>query len=294
MIYEQQFIKSSKDGELIAYHEWYDEQAIKIGGCNCLVMMNHGYGDHMKRYEELAKNIIKNNRGAIVFGIDHPGHGLSGGEATLVKDYDSVVDDLYTAVQLVRENHKLNNNNNKNNTPLKFIIIGYSVGGMLTVMYYHKYGSINIDNNKIEGLVLVGPLIGTEHAVIKLQDIDAPPMVIRAEVYTTDKQAQLEMYDDPLYHLAPFKRETLLNVIDKLRDIKDQVNLDNVEVLWLHGEIDLLSHDLVRKGLDQIKTNQYESHLFNGVSHDLFHETNKEQVFEVLNQFNIKIMNNNK
>jgi alpha-beta hydrolase superfamily lysophospholipase len=70
----------------IAVSVWQNPQPRHI------VILAHGYGEHLGRYEHVAQFLVQ--RGAVVAGPDHVGHGRSGGERVEVSDYDLVVDDL--------------------------------------------------------------------------------------------------------------------------------------------------------------------------------------------------------
>ena len=51
-----------------------------------LVVLAHGYGEHLGRYEHVAEFLT--GRGAVVAGPDHLGHGRSGGDRVLIEDYE--------------------------------------------------------------------------------------------------------------------------------------------------------------------------------------------------------------
>ena len=55
------------------------------------------------RYEHLADALAA--RGAIVYGEDHIGHGHSDGERALIVDFEHVVDDLGTLVDIAEREH---------------------------------------------------------------------------------------------------------------------------------------------------------------------------------------------
>jgi alpha-beta hydrolase superfamily lysophospholipase len=50
-----------------------------------LVVLVHGYGEHIGRYEHVARALAA--RGSAVVGPDHAGHGRSAGEPALVEDF---------------------------------------------------------------------------------------------------------------------------------------------------------------------------------------------------------------
>jgi alpha-beta hydrolase superfamily lysophospholipase len=92
---------------------WQNQQARHI------VILAHGYGEHLGRYEHVAQFLVE--RGAVVAGPDHVGHGRSGGEGIEVSDYDLVVDDLHAVVERLEERHP----------DLPVVLLGHSMGGMI-------------------------------------------------------------------------------------------------------------------------------------------------------------------
>ncbi len=61
-----------------------------------LVVLVHGYGEHIGRYEHVARALVE--RGSSVVGPDHAGHGRSPGDRALVEDFEAIVDDLRAVV----------------------------------------------------------------------------------------------------------------------------------------------------------------------------------------------------
>jgi len=51
-------------------------------GARRLVVIAHGYGEHIERYDHVASAL--HARGAAVYGPDHLGHGRSAGERVLI------------------------------------------------------------------------------------------------------------------------------------------------------------------------------------------------------------------
>lgn len=61
-----------------------------------VVVIAHGYGEHVGRYEHVADALVRD--GAVVYAVDHVGHGKSEGERVLVRDFEDVVGDLHALV----------------------------------------------------------------------------------------------------------------------------------------------------------------------------------------------------
>ena len=104
-----------------------------------LVVLVHGYGEHIGRYEHVAQAL--DARGSAVVGPDHVGHGRSRGEPALVEDFEPVVDDLRAVVQDARGD-------------LPVVMVGHSMGGLIATRYAQRH------REDLAGLVLSGPAIG--------------------------------------------------------------------------------------------------------------------------------------
>ena len=104
-----------------------------------LVVLVHGYGEHIGRYEHLAQALTA--RGSTVVGPDHIGHGRSLGERALVESFEPIVDDLHAVVQAERGD-------------LPVVMVGHSMGGLIAIRYAQRHRA------DLAGLVLSGPAVG--------------------------------------------------------------------------------------------------------------------------------------
>src|SRR3954470_2628953 len=104
-----------------------------------LVVLVHGYGEHIGRYEHVARTLAA--RGSTVVGPDHVGHGASEGERALVEDFEAIVDDLRGVVQDARGD-------------LPVVMVGHSMGGLIATRYAQRH------REDLAGLVLSGPAVG--------------------------------------------------------------------------------------------------------------------------------------
>src|SRR5215210_4069913 len=89
-----------------------------------LVVLVHGYGEHIGRYEHVARALVE--RGSAVVGPDHFGHGRSGGEPALVEDFEAVVDDLRAVVRDARGE-------------LPVVMVGHSMCGLIATRYAQRH-----------------------------------------------------------------------------------------------------------------------------------------------------------
>src|SRR4051812_33460960 len=89
-----------------------------------LVVLVHGYGEHIGRYEHVAQAL--NAAGSAVVGPDHVGHGRSPGEQALVEDFEPIVDDLRAVVEESRGD-------------LPVVLVGHSMGGLIATRYAQRH-----------------------------------------------------------------------------------------------------------------------------------------------------------
>lgn len=115
-------------------------------GTGAVVALMHGYGEHCRRYDELALALAR--RGHVVCLLDARGHGQSGGQRGYVLDYADYVADYAAFVARVRARHGAR--------PL--IVMGHSNGGLIVVR------ALQAGLEGARGLVLTGPLLGLRAA----------------------------------------------------------------------------------------------------------------------------------
>ena len=87
------------------------------------IVLVHGYGEHLGRYEHVAMAL--NDAGWSASALDHVGHGRSEGERVLISDFTPVVEDVHTVVVQAKAA----------NPGLPVAMIGHSMGGMIAARY---------------------------------------------------------------------------------------------------------------------------------------------------------------
>jgi acylglycerol lipase len=92
-----------------------------------IVVMSHGYAEHCGRYLPWAEHLA--SRGLAVVGVDHRGHGRSGGPRGHVRDFDGFVADLRSLVGLVEGWWP--------GTPR--VLFGHSMGGLIAFLYLLRH-----------------------------------------------------------------------------------------------------------------------------------------------------------
>jgi alpha-beta hydrolase superfamily lysophospholipase len=227
-----------------------------------VVVIAHGYGEHIGRYERLAAALVDN--GAVVYAVDHVGHGKSGGERVLVQDFEDIVTDLHTMDERARREHP----------ELPVVLLGHSMGGLIAARYAQRYG------DTLAALVMSSPLVGRWDAVSQLLALDEIPDV-PLDITTLSRDPRVgEIYAaDPLVWHGPFKRETLEAIERGLDAIESGPGLGDLPLLWIHGEDDqLVPIEGSRAGIARLRGPHFVERTYAEGRHEMFNELNAEDV----------------
>jgi acylglycerol lipase len=247
----------------ITAREWPHERPRYVA------LLAHGYGEHVGRYAELAAVLVAH--GAAVYGPDHMGHGRSSGERVLIEDFEDVVTDAHTVADLARAAHP--------GRPL--VLIGHSMGGLIAARYAQRYG------DELTALVLSGPVIGAWALPGRLLALDEiPDTPISPAALSRDPAVGAAYAADPLVWHGPMKRLTVEAFARTLETVTKAGDIGPLPLLWLHGTDDrLVPLPGSRAGIEQLTGGDLTEHSYPGARHEVFHETNKAEVFADLIRF---------
>ncbi|MDB4968600.1 MAG: Lysophospholipase [Myxococcales bacterium] len=124
----------SRDGTQIHERTWPAEGAAKP---TATVLILHGYGEHIGRYDETARKLAA--AGFSVRGIDLRGHGQSGGVRGHCSKFDEYIDDAEQAVTRARAEG------------LPVFILAHSFGALIAPLFALRF------HEMLAGLVLTSP-----------------------------------------------------------------------------------------------------------------------------------------
>ncbi|MCH5670774.1 alpha/beta hydrolase [Streptomyces gilvus] len=258
----REHVLAGSRGALVA-REWPHERP------RYLALIAHGYGEHIGRYEELAG--VLGRHGAAVFGPDHLGHGKSDGERVLVEDFEEVVGDLHAVAEPARAAYP----------GLPVVLVGHSMGGLIAARYAQRYG------DELAALVLSGPVIGAWALPGRLLALDEiPDTPISPAALSRDPAVGAAYGADPLVWHGPMKRPTVEAFARTLRRVAEGGDVGRLPVLWLHGDDDrLVPLAGSRVGVERLSGGVLTERVFPGARHEVFHETNRAEVFAELVRF---------
>ncbi len=114
------------------------------GEVSLVLQIVHGMAEHIERYDEFANYMA--NRGILVVGNDHLGHGKSVADR---EEYGYFCEEK-PLTTVVRDIHRLKKITQEENPGKPYIILGHSMGSLLLRNYLFSYG------NGIDGAILTG------------------------------------------------------------------------------------------------------------------------------------------
>lgn len=233
-----------------------------------VLILAHGYGEHSGRYEHVAARLI--DHGAVVYAPDHFGHGRSPGEPALVQDIDDLVADIHLVRNLAADKHP--------NLPV--VLLGHSMGSLVATRYAQVHGA------ELTALVL-SAFIGGNPELEGLLKLDPVPEVpIDPVLLSRDPQIAVAYARDPLVWHGSFKLPSLKAIFQSITIIQNGPSIAELPTLWLHGEEDALGPiTLASEVLKRLGGTTLEHRIYPGARHEVFNETNRDEVLADLLDF---------
>ena len=240
---------------------------------HALVIMVHGHGEHILRYEHWAELFNRNNIGFT--GVDLPGHGRSDGKRGHVSG-EAVLNEMIDI--MIRESAKTFGS-------LPVFLYGHSLGGVIVLNYLLK------KNPKIKGAIVTSP-------ALKLAFEPGKAKLALAAVMKTIMPGLIQPTGLPVEYLSHDKRVVEKYVNDPLVHGKISVGLFHA---WMNSSAFSLSHAsdlklpllLVHGSDDKVcspqgsnefagKTGLAEIRIWEGGYHELHNEPFKQDVFDYI------------
>jgi alpha-beta hydrolase superfamily lysophospholipase len=231
-----------------------------------LIVLVHGYGEHIGRYEHVARAL--NAAGSAVAGPDHVGHGRSAGDRALVEDFEPIVDDVRAVVDATRGD-------------LPVVMVGHSMGGLIATRYAQRH------REDLAGLVLSGPAIGLA-AVIEgwLAAPEPPSDPIDGAVLSRDLSVGEAYVADPLVYHGGWKRPTLEAFVAADEAIAAGPGFGDLPLLYVHGgEDQLVPAALARPIVERLAGPDSDLRVIDGARHEVFNEIGSEQTIALVAEF---------
>jgi len=260
------------EGLAIFYREWLPE----AGDIRGLVFILHGINEHSGRYRHVAAALTQ--AGLACYGIDHRGHGLSGGLRGYIPDLQLAVDDVEQWYRLVRAERP-------QQPPL---IFAHSMGSLIGLGFVLRHpadlrgialSGVAIHGERMAPAWLVALLLMVAKILPKCRLSPRGP----ADVLTRDEGKLREWRDDPLLEKRMWRIGTSAAMLRMARAICASVQSIRLPLLALHGGADQLTpasgaHFLAENaGASDVSVKIYP-----GLRHELVNEVERDEIIRFL------------
>ena len=265
--------RTARDGAALYFQGWETELPAKA-----VVCLVHGLGEHSGRYAHLAEAL--NKAGYQVIALDLRGHGKTPGKRGALPNQEAMGKDVSLLLTEATSRYPT----------LPQFLYGHSMGGILVLYYTLRY------KPRLVGVVSSAP--GLRNALdeqkstvmlVKILGSVLPGMTITSglDVNAISRDpGVIERYRaDPLVHdkatlgLGKF-------LMDAIQYVYEHANTWDLPLLLMHGTSDKIAYaegsthfaSLVKPGCCTL-------HLWEGCTHELHNEPEKEEVFAFIVQY---------
>ena len=264
---ERQHSFTNAKGLRIAYRAWLPNSTPRA-----IVLISHGLGEHSGRYQHVADALTA--AGFVCYGIDHLGHGLSGGTRAYVPDGWLPVRDLaqlHDIVSAQREN-------------LPAFVCAHSMGALIGLGFALRYPE------RLRGMVIIGAPLHSEFArprwlvALCLWAAQYIPKVrlsppVFPKVLTHDDELLQIWRDDPLVDKGMWRVGTSAALALMARDIRKDAHELKLPMLILHGEEDHLAPASGSRFLaESAESSDITLRVYPDLRHELVNETRRDEI----------------
>lgn len=267
-----------------------------------ILQISHGMVEHLGRYDEFARFMA--DRGVIVIGNDHLGHGLTAKEGDHgffgAEKSKTVVDDLYEVTKYAKTTYGGN---------LPYFLFGHSMGSFMARRYIMTYGGeltgviISGTGSQPAAALFGGKLIANITGLLKgerhkpklikqiafgsyLKRIENPKS--KSDWLSKDEEI-VKKYDSDKFCTFDFTVDGYKTLFDSISFIQKKENIEkipnNLPILFISGTEDPVGNygkdvESVYDTYDKAGVNDIEMLLYHDGRHEMLNEIEREGVFE--------------
>ncbi|MBC7855633.1 MAG: bifunctional alpha/beta hydrolase/class I SAM-dependent methyltransferase [Pirellulaceae bacterium] len=265
------------DGTELFYRAWLPAKPAS----RALFLFHRGH-EHSGRFSDVVSELALTD--TAIFAWDARGHGNSPGERGAAPSFSAIVKDVDFFVRTLAKNHAI---------PLaNVIVLGHSVGAVAVAAWVHDYAppiramvlitpALRVKLYvplAIPGLRLVQQVRGSGRAFVK--------SYVKSTMLTHDR-AEARRYDeDPL-----IARSIAVNILLDLYDTSTRLLADAAAIrlptlLLTAGKSDwVVRLDAQQKFFERLGSPIKRMRTFDGMNHDILHESGRAQVMDSLRDF---------
>jgi acylglycerol lipase len=265
MRHEEGYLTAVGDTQIFHQH-WSPQDEPKAN-----IVVVHGLAEHSGRYMNVVHRFVPS--GYAVYGLDHLGHGKSGGDRVYVDRFQDYIITLKKYVDMIR--------NRWPDKPL--FMIGHSMGGLIAAAYLLEY------QHHLDGAVLSGPGVkvpdNISKAVIYVGRVlsilipKAGILQLDAEGVSRDPAVVDAYINDPLVFSGKITARLGAEMLKTMQDVTEKAAGITLPISIVQGSDDkLVDPDGAQLLYDTVGAIDKTIKVYDGFYHEVFNEPGHEQV----------------
>ena len=257
------------DHHNLARYDW----PVPTGSAKALVLLVHGLGEHMGRYQHVA--FALQQAGYMVIGYDHVGHGLSSGKRGDTDTPDQLTEHLQHMAKEVKSLH----------TGLPLVLLGHSMGGLVVQR------AAASDRSLADAVVMSSPALATfPNAFQKLLLATLPKWLphlrvdngLKLEGLARDAQVVRDYKHDRLVHRLISASLGAWIVQEGIKAVQQAEQWQVPSLLLYAGQDKLVNPQGSAEFSKRASAEVLQSHCFNVMYHEIFNDPEKQVVLQKL------------
>ncbi|MFB5649173.1 alpha/beta hydrolase [Leptospira wolffii] len=232
------------------------------------LVVQHGIGEHGKRYENLLEAL--SGKGYNVYLIDARGHGKSGGSRGVVTHFNQFLADLDRLIGIAKQKEGVS----------KVTLMGHSMGALISLFYAGEPSHQgNLDRLVLSGLpieVKTNLIMNIKKGAGSLLAGAFPsltvPTGLDANLISRDKSVVAAYKKDPLVHgsVGAYLGDFLLNSKEKALERATHINFP---VYMFHGKEDAIALSVgSEEAFAKIPSKDKTLKIYDGLYHETMNE----------------------
>jgi len=256
------------EGVELYWQGWLPSLESSAGPPRGVLLICHGMGEHSGRYATVVDALVPD--GWAVYGLDHRGHGRSGGVRVHVSHYADFLADLDTFRRMVAT---------RNET--RPFLLGHSMGGQIALAYALDH------QDDLAGLVLSAPALQAPPVPRAVRAVATAlarvtPRLRRAVVdiatISRDEAVVTDYRTDALVHQGHPTIALSLALAEQMTLLPARVRDLRLPLLVQHGTDDrICPPDGSRALAESVGTDDLTVRWYDGFWHEIYHEPERER-----------------
>jgi acylglycerol lipase len=234
-----------------------------------VLLLCHGLGEHSGRYGHVVDALVPD--GWAVYGLDHRGHGRSGGRRAHLDDYADWLSDFDVFRRAVVARHP----------DLPVFLLGHSMGGQIALAYALDH------QDDLRGLVLSAPALASNAVpkaavpVLRLLAKVGPtlrPAGIDATRISKDPAVVAAYQADPLVHQGNPTLGLSAALFGQFDVLPERARTLKLPLLLQHGTLDELTDPAGSRLLESTSGSPDQTVIwYEGLWHEIYNEPEREK-----------------